>query len=69
MKSSTKYEIRSSYYLLQFGLIYPYLAPQYHVWPYLELLTYIYHYLPNIALIIIIWSYLPLIALIWPCVP
>ena len=55
------------YYSLQFGLIYPYLAPQYHVWPYLAILTYIYHYLPNITVITLISSYLPLIALVWPC--
>ena len=42
----TKYEIMSSYYLLQFGFINPYLVPKYHVCPYLALLTYIYHYLP-----------------------
>ena len=42
----TKYEIMSSYYLLQFGFIYPYLGPKYNFCPYLALLTYIYHYLP-----------------------
>ena len=44
----TKYEIRSSYYLLLFGFIYPYLPPKYHFCPYLALLTctYIYHYVP-----------------------
>ena len=41
-----QYEIRSSYYLLTFGLIYPYLAPKYQFCPYLDLLTYIYRYLP-----------------------
>ena len=43
----TKSEIRSSYYLLQFGLIYPYLAPKYHFCPYLALriFTTIYLYL------------------------
>ena len=39
-----------SYYLLQFGLINPYLAPKYHFGPYLALLTYIYHYLPIFGL-------------------
>ena len=65
----TKYEIRSSYYLLQFGFIYPYVAPKYHVcitYLRLSLFTYIW---PNIALITLIWSYLPLIALILPYVP
>ena len=36
------------YYLLQFGFIYPYLAPKYHLSPYLTLfnhISYIYHYL------------------------
>ena len=58
----TKYEIRSSYYLLQFGFIYPYLAPKYHVCPYLALLTYIYYYLHihvYVALLTFIWSDLP----------
>ena len=40
----TKSVFRSSYYLVQFGFIYPYLAPRYHFCPYLALLTYIYHY-------------------------
>ena len=42
----TKSEIRSSYYLLQFDFINPYLAPKYNFCPYLALLTYIYHYVP-----------------------
>ena len=62
----TKIEIRSSYYLLQIGFIYPYLAPKYHFCPYLALLTYIWLHL---GLIILIWAYLPLIALISPYVP
>ena len=37
----TKYEVRSSYYWLQFGLIYLLLAPKYHVGPYVSILTYI----------------------------
>ena len=37
--------IRSSYYLLQFDLIYPYLAPKYHFCSYLALLIYICLYL------------------------
>ena len=41
----TKSEIRSSYYLVQYGFIYPYLAPKYQFGPYLALLTYIYNYL------------------------
>ena len=41
-----KIEIRSSYYLAQFGFVYPYLAPKYHFGPYLALLTYIFQYLP-----------------------
>ena len=45
------WKVRSSYYLLQLGLIYPYLAPKYHVSPYLALLTCIYHYLPIFCLI------------------
>ena len=40
----TKSEIRSIYYFLQFGFIYLYLTPKYHICPYLALLTYIYHY-------------------------
>ena len=40
----TKSEIRLGYYMLQFGFIYPYLAPKYHFGPYLALLTFIYHY-------------------------
>ena len=47
----TKSEIRSSYYLLQFGFIYPYLAPKYNFCRYLVLFTYIYHYLPIFACI------------------
>ena len=47
----TKYEIRSSYYLLQFGFIYPYLSPKYNFCLYLALLF------TNI------WSYLALITL------
>ena len=47
----TKNEIMSSYYLLQFGFIYPYLTPKYHCCTYLALLIYIYHYLPIIFLI------------------
>ena len=65
----TKYEIRSSYYLLQFGFIYPYLVC-------LSICTITYLHLPlytniwpNVALITLILSYLPLIALIWPYVP
>ena len=38
------------YYFLQFGFIYPYLAPKYHLCPYLALLIYIYHYLPIFGL-------------------
>ena len=53
----TKSEIRSSYYLLQFGFIYPYLAPKYHFCPYLALFTYIWLHL---GLITHIWAYLPL---------
>ena len=41
----TKSEIRPSYYLLQFGFIYPYLVPTYHFRPYLALVTYIWPYL------------------------
>ena len=44
MKSGPNVKL-GSYYLLQFGFIYPYLAPKYHLCPYLALLTYIYHYL------------------------
>ena len=62
----TNSEIRSSYYLLQFGFIYPYLATKYHCYPYLALVTYIWLYL---GLITLIWAYLPLIALILPYVP
>ena len=40
-----------SYYLLQFGFIYPYMAPKYHCCPYLVSLTYIYHYLLIVGLI------------------
>ena len=47
----TKYEIRSRYYFLQFGFIYPYLAQKYYVCPYLALFTYIYRYLPTFGLI------------------
>ena len=42
-------EIRSSYYWLQFGFIYPYLAPKHNFCSYLALFTYIYHYLPIIG--------------------
>ena len=61
----TKSEIRSNC-LLQFGFIYPYLAPKYRFSPYLALLTYIYLYLSVFRLIC---AYLPLIALILPYVP
>ena len=55
----------SSYYLLQFGFIYPYLTPKYHCCPYLAIFTYLWPYL---ALIILILAYLLLIALILPYV-
>ena len=45
MKSNPKLKL-GRYYMLQFGVIYPYLALKYHFGPYLALLTYIYHYLP-----------------------
>ena len=67
----TKSEIRLSYYLLQFGFIYPYLAPKIPflsifsiTYLYLPLFTYIWMYL---GLITVIWAYLPLIALILQC--
>ena len=59
----TESEIRSSYYLLQFNFIYPYLATKYHFCPYF---TYIWSYL---GIITLIWAYLPLIAQILPYVP
>ena len=68
----TKYEIRSSYCLRQFGFIYPYLIPKYHFRLYLELLICICHYSPIFGLIYLItpiWSYLLLIALILQYVP
>ena len=76
----TKSEIRSSYYLLQFGFIYPYLAPRYNFCPYLAYLklsifSLTYLYLPRltyiwlyIGLMTLIWAYLPLIALVLPYV-
>ena len=71
-QKSTKSEIRSSYYLLQFGFIYPYLAQKYNFCPYLALLifTTIYLYLAVFRLNYpYFWVYLPLIALILPYVP
>ena len=62
----TKYEIRLSYYLLQFGFIYPYLAPKYHfrlymhIPTYLPTLTAIYLYL---ALFSLNYSFLVIFAL------
>ena len=47
----TKSEIRSSYHLLQFDFIYPYLAPKCYFCPYLALLTYIYYDLPIVGCI------------------
>ena len=60
MKSWPK--VKLGYYLLQFGLIYPYLAPKYH----LSIFSLTYLYLP---LFTYIWLYLGLIALILPYVP
>ena len=68
----TKSVIRSSYYLVQFGLIYPYLAPNKNLCPYLALLAYIYHHTYSwlyLGLITLIWAYLPLMSLILPYVP
>ena len=68
----TKSEIRSNYYLLQFGFIYTYLAHNTIVaifsiaYLYLPLFTYIWLYLDFITLI---WAHLPLIALILPFMP
>ena len=45
----TKSEIRSSYYLLQFDFIHPYLAPKYH---FFSIFSLIYLYLPVHSLVI-----------------
>ena len=72
-KKLTKYEIRSSYCLHQFGFHLPLFDPKIPflsifriAYLHLPLFTYIWPYLD---LITPIWSYLPLIALILPYVP
>ena len=62
-KKLTKYEIRSSYCWQQFGFIYPYLTPKYHLCLYLELLICIYHYSPIFGLY---YPYLVIFALNCP---
>ena len=51
------------YYLVQFGFIYPYLAPKYTFCPYLALLTYIYLY---VAVFGLNYPYLGIFALNCP---
>ena len=65
-KKLTKYEIRSSYCLRQFGFIYPYLTPIYHFRLCLELLICIYHYSPIFRLIYFIIPTLVIFALNCP---